>query len=206
MGVLSPGPGPRLRPSTGGSARASTCWCWCPSPALCSCSLGPSSRCTGAPAHGQKPSARACHGPRPWTLRWCEGVQSHPMRAFTYSPGAASPVSTSASLGSCLEDRWQGGRVGALGAEPAECHWGLSSCMTVWPSLGKGWAVCVLRDLLLPLEQKKRTEKGGARPVVIWGCYGYGGRTPTWLGLAPYVGSKTTLPGQRLGVPTCPFQ
>lgn len=78
--------------------------------------------------------------------------------------------------------------------------------MTVWPSLGKGWAVCVLRDLLPPLEQKKRTEKGGARPVVIWGCYGYGGHYSYLAGAGALCGLQNHFCLVRTGSPTCPFQ
>lgn len=87
--------------------------------------------------------------------------------------------------------------MGALGAEP-ECHWGLSSCMAVWPSLGKGWAMCVLRDLLPPLGQKEEEDQEG------WGLpCGHMGLLWVWRpfflpgwGWRPVWALEPLLPGQ----------
>lgn len=94
--------------------------------------------------------------------------------------------------------------MGAFGAEP-ECHWGLSSCMTVWPSLGKGWAVCVLKDLLPPLEQKEEEDREGWGPhcghmglLWVWRPF----LLPGW-GWRP-VGSGTTFAWSGLGVLPAP--
>ena len=87
--------------------------------------------------------------------------------------------------------------MGALGAE-LECQWGLSSYMAVWPSLGKGWAMCVLRDLLPPLGQKEEEDQEG------WGLpCGHMGLLWVWRpfflpgwGWRPVWAPEPLLPGQ----------
>lgn len=167
----------------------------------CSCSPGPSSRCMGDACMRSKPSVRTCHGPKPWTLRWCEG--SGTATLLRTLPAALGGQSLSPSWGAAW--RTDGG-VGAPGAAQGATLRSkfLLGCRA---QLGQGLGrLCSGTRFLLCGRRKKRITKGGGPPCghvgLLWAQRPI--PLPGW-GWRPMWARKPLWPSQRKLSPTCPL-